>query len=161
MRRTRRRCAGIRNIVLRRKLCENILQHRRPHGDGKEGLFRATGCGKSYTMLFLTAVADAEPRPGQPTIVLITDRTDLDGQLSEQFTNAKTYIGDRNWKVVSVESHRAHLQEGTVAGAQKRGRVPDDDPQIHGGQRSCSRTATMWCASGPEAHRSQVNLEQE
>jgi len=30
-----------------------------------------------------------------PTIVLITDRTDLDDQLSGQFTNAKNYIGDK------------------------------------------------------------------
>jgi type I restriction enzyme R subunit len=37
-----------------------------------------------------------------PTIVLITDRTDLDDQLSGQFTNAKTFIGDSNVK--SVES---------------------------------------------------------
>ena len=37
-----------------------------------------------------------------PTIVLITDRTDLDDQLCGQFTNAKNFIGDNT--VVSVES---------------------------------------------------------
>ena len=37
------------------KLYDNILRHRRPGGDGKGGTyFGATGCGKSYTMLFLT-----------------------------------------------------------------------------------------------------------
>src|SRR5690625_4697619 len=37
------------------KLYANILQHRRPEGDGKGGTyFGATGCGKSYTMLCLT-----------------------------------------------------------------------------------------------------------
>ena len=41
-----------------------------------------------------------------PTIVLITDRIDLDDQVSEQFTNAKRFIGDNT--VVSVES-RAEL----------------------------------------------------
>jgi hypothetical protein len=40
--------------------------------------------------------------------VLITDRTDLDDQLSGQFTNAKHYIGDQT--VISVES-RAQLRE--------------------------------------------------
>ena len=37
------------------KLYENIKMHMRPNGDGKGGTyFGATGCGKSYTMLFLT-----------------------------------------------------------------------------------------------------------
>jgi type I restriction enzyme R subunit len=43
-----------------------------------------------------------------PTIVLITDRTDLDDQLSGQFVGAKKYIGDDT--VISVES-RAQLRE--------------------------------------------------
>ena len=30
-----------------------------------------------------------------PTIVLITDRTDLDDQLTEQFINAKSFIQDQ------------------------------------------------------------------
>ena len=37
-----------------------------------------------------------------PTIILITDRTDLDVQLSSQFSNAKGFIGDDG--IVSVES---------------------------------------------------------
>lgn len=37
------------------KLFENIKKHLKPEGDGKGGTyFGATGCGKSYTMLFLT-----------------------------------------------------------------------------------------------------------
>ena len=35
------------------KLYRNILEHMKPEGDGKGGTyFGATGCGKSYTMLF-------------------------------------------------------------------------------------------------------------
>jgi len=37
------------------KLFANIKQHAKPEGDGKGGTyFGATGCGKSYTMLFLS-----------------------------------------------------------------------------------------------------------
>ena len=37
------------------KLYQHIKAHRKPDGDGKGGTyFGATGCGKSYTMLFLT-----------------------------------------------------------------------------------------------------------
>ena len=62
-----------------KKLYENILQHMRPEGDGKGGTyFGATGCGKSFTMLFLTRLMMKSVAFSSPTIVLITDRTDLD-----------------------------------------------------------------------------------
>ena len=37
------------------KMLANIKEHMRPAGDGKGGTyFGATGCGKTYTMLFLS-----------------------------------------------------------------------------------------------------------
>jgi len=91
------------------KLYTNICEHRRPQGDGKGGTyFGATGCGKSYTMLFLTRLLMKSAAFSSPTIVLITDRTDLDDQLSAQFTGAKNFIGDD--EVISVEN-RAELRE--------------------------------------------------
>lgn len=91
------------------KLYENICEHRRPHGDGKGGTyFGATGCGKSYTMLFLTRLLMKSKYFASPTVVLITDRTDLDDQLSKQFTAAKGFVGDE--EIISMES-RAELRE--------------------------------------------------
>ena len=41
------------------KLYKNILEHKKPDGDGKGGTyFGTTGCGKSYGMLFLTEKAE-------------------------------------------------------------------------------------------------------
>ncbi|HCN11346.1 MAG TPA: type I restriction endonuclease, partial [Chryseobacterium sp.] len=86
-----------------RKLYDNILAHRKPLGDGKGGTyFGATGCGKSYTMLYLSRLLMRSTEMASPTIILITDRTDLDEQLSGTFTNAKNFIGDNH--IVSVES---------------------------------------------------------
>ena len=100
------------------KLYQNILAHRKPEGDGKGGTyFGATGCGKSFTMLFLTRLLMKSLAFESPTILLITDRTDLDDQLSRQFTNAKGYIGDQT--VESVES-REGLRE-KLAGRQSGG----------------------------------------
>src|SRR5690606_30951620 len=91
------------------RLYENIRLHRKPLGDGKGGTyFGATGCGKSYTMLFLTRLLMKSVEFGSPTIVLINDHTDLDDQLTGQFTNAMNNIGDQT--VVSVEC-RANLRE--------------------------------------------------
>ncbi|MDO6748910.1 DEAD/DEAH box helicase family protein, partial [Gilvimarinus sp. 1_MG-2023] len=61
-----------------------------PLRDGKGGTyFGATGCGKSFTMQFLVRLLMKSVDFASPTVVLITDRTDLDDQLSRQFTNAK------------------------------------------------------------------------
>ena len=43
-----------------------------------------------------------------PTIVVITDRTDLDAQLSKIFVESKNYIGDEN---VECIENRALLKE--------------------------------------------------
>jgi len=91
------------------RLLENIKLAQKPAGDGKGGTyFGATGSGKSYTMLFLTRLLMKSKHFASPTIVLITDRTDLDDQLSETFGEAKKFIGDNN--IISVES-RDHLRE--------------------------------------------------
>lgn len=76
-----------------RKLYENIKQAQKPKGNGKGGTyFGATGCGKSYTMLYLTRLLMKSEYFESPTIVLITDRTDLDTQLSETFVEAKDLL---------------------------------------------------------------------
>ncbi len=110
------------------KLYANISEHRRPDGDGKGGTyFGATGCGKSYTMLFLTRLLMKSQYFASPTIVLVTDRTDLDDQLSTQFTSAKEFIGDN--EVVSVES-RAELRERLGGPMQNLLKAPDNYPLI-------------------------------
>ncbi|MFZ1703084.1 MAG: type I restriction endonuclease, partial [Saprospiraceae bacterium] len=101
-----------------RALYDNIKKAQKPEGNGKGGTyFGATGCGKSFTMLYLTRLLMNSEYFESPTIVLITDRTDLDDQLSGQFTNAKNFIGDNT--VVSVES-RANLRE-LIQGRQSGG----------------------------------------
>lgn len=77
------------------KLYKSIQEAMRPDGDGKGGTyFGATGSGKSYAMLYLTRLLMRSPEFTNPTIVLITDRVDLDDQLTEQFVEAKKFFGD-------------------------------------------------------------------
>lgn len=90
-------------------LYENVKAHMKPNGDGKGGTyFGTTGCGKSYTMLFLTRMIMKSSYFKSPTILIITDRTDLDDQLSKQFVASKQFIGDNN--IISIES-RDKLRE--------------------------------------------------
>ena len=57
--------------------------------NGRLGVFWHTqGSGKSYSMLFLSQKIRRK-FPGSPTIVVLTDRNDLDNQLFEQYWEAK------------------------------------------------------------------------
>jgi len=140
-----------------RVLYESIKQAQKPKGDGKGGTyFGATGCGKSFTMLYLTRLLMKSEHFESPTIVLITDRTDLDDQLSGQFTNAKHFIGDNT--VVSVES-RAHLRE-LIQGRQSGGVFLTTIHKFTEDTELLSERSNVICISD-EAHRSQINLDQK
>jgi type I restriction enzyme R subunit len=140
-----------------RTLFESIKLHQRPGGDGKGGTyFGATGCGKSFTMLYLTRLLMKSTYFGSPTIVLITDRTDLDTQLSEQFTNAKKFIGDDT--VVSVES-RDKLRE-LLKGRNSGGVFLTTIHKFTEDTKELTDRSNVICISD-EAHRSQINLDQK
>lgn len=139
------------------KLLANVKAHQKPEGDGKGGTyFGATGCGKSYTMLFLTRMLMRNEFFKSPTIIIITDRTDLDTQLSTTFCNAKKFIGDDT--VESIESRemlRTKLQ-GRASGGVYLTTIQKftEDTLL------LSDRTNIICISD-EAHRSQVNLDQK
>jgi len=146
------------------KLYQSIKEHqKRPdgqggfNGDGKGGTyFGATGCGKSFTMQFLVRLLMKSMHFESPTIVLITDRTDLDDQLSVQFTNAKTYIGDQIVETVnSRDDLRAKLQ-----GRQSGGVFLTTIHKFTEDAKLLSDRCNVICISD-EAHRSQINLDQK
>jgi type I restriction enzyme R subunit len=140
-----------------RALFANIKKHQRPAGDGRGGTyFGATGSGKSYTMLFLTRLLMRSRHFNSPTIVLITDRTDLDDQLSKLFTNAKAYIGDD--QVISVDS-RAQLRE-LLQGLQSGGVFLTTIHKFTEDLQLLTERTNVICISD-EAHRSQTNLDQK
>ncbi|HUZ60663.1 MAG TPA: type I restriction endonuclease subunit R [Hanamia sp.] len=138
------------------KLFESIRINQRPNGSGKGGTyFGATGSGKSFTMLYLTRLLMKSPHFASPTIVLITDRTDLDDQLSAQFTNAKTFIGDEN--VISVET-REELK--TLLQNRNSGGVFLTTIHKFTETTELLTNRTNVICISDEAHRSQINLDQ-
>ena len=140
-----------------KKLYNNIIKQQKPNGDGKGGTyFGATGCGKSFTMLFLARLLMKSIHFSSPTIIIITDRTDLDDQLSTQFTNAKSYIGDNN--IISVES-RAELRE-KIQGRLSGGVFLTTIHKFTEDTELLSDRTNVICISD-EAHRSQINLDQK
>ena len=139
------------------KLYDNIRRHMKPDGDGKGGTyFGATGCGKSYTMLFLTRMLMKSPCFHSPTILIITDRTDLDDQLSKQFIASRTYIGDET--VISIESREKLRDE--LRGRESGGVYLTTIQKFTEDIRLLTDRSNIICISD-EAHRSQINLDQK
>ena len=139
-----------------RMLRESVLKAHSANSRKGGTYFGATGCGKSYTMLFLTRLLMKDLELGSPTIILITDRTDLDDQLSVQFTNAKTYLGDQN--IISVDS-RVELRE-YLKGRKSGGIFLTTIQKFTEDLKLLTERTNVICISD-EAHRSQVNLEQK
>ena len=138
------------------KMLANIKLHMRPDGDGKGGTyFGATGCGKTYTMLFLSRLIMLRDSDTfhNPTIVLLEDREDLDTQTSELFVTAKRYLHQED--VRSIES-RDDLE-------QTLGDKPSGGVYITTIQKFCEKTGLLSdrnniiCISD-EAHRTQTNI---
>lgn len=139
------------------KLFKNIKKELRPEGSGKGGTyFGATGCGKSYTMLFLTRMLMKSVFFNSPTIIIITDRTDLDDQLSKQFVGSKEYVGDNT--IVSISS-REELRK-QIQGRNSGGVYLTTIQKFTEDLQLLSDRCNIICISD-EAHRSQVNLDQK
>lgn len=137
------------------KMFNNIKEHLKPNGDGKGGTyFGATGCGKTYTMLFLSRqlmLRDNETF-NNPTVIIIVDRDDLNTQTAELFVASKRYLNDDN--VRSIET-RQDLKDALANS--KSGGV-----YITTIQKFCEDTGLLSernniiCISD-EAHRTQTN----
>ena len=139
------------------KLFGNIKKELRPEGSGKGGTyFGATGCGKSYTMLFLTRMLMKSVFFNSPTIIIITDRTDLDDQLSKQFVGSKEYIGDNTIVSISSREELRRQLQGRNSGGVYLTTIQKFTEDLY----LLSDRCNIICISD-EAHRSQVNLDQK
>lgn len=138
------------------KMLASIKMHMKPTGDGKGGIyFGATGCGKTYTMMFLSRLLIKRDNNAfkNPTIVILVDREDLDNQTSELFVTATRYLNDKD--VRSIESR----QDLTTTLADK----PSGGVYITTIQKFCEDTgllsnrSNIICISD-EAHRTQTSV---
>lgn len=138
------------------KMLASIKTHMKPMGDGKGGIyFGATGCGKTYTMMFLSRLLIKRDNDAfkNPTIVILVDREDLDNQTSELFVTATRYLNDKD--VRSIESR----QDLTDTLADK----PSGGVYITTIQKFCEETgllsdrSNIICISD-EAHRTQTSV---
>lgn len=75
------------------KAFDSILKTIKPNGSGKAGIIWHTqGSGKSFSMVMLAHRLLISQDLHVPTIVLLTDRIDLDDQLYKTFFSARQYL---------------------------------------------------------------------
>ncbi|MBK9166389.1 MAG: type I restriction endonuclease subunit R, partial [Bryobacterales bacterium] len=91
-----KKIAGYHQFRAVRKARASVLTHLKPpsgEGDGRGGvIWHTQGSGKSLTMLMLAGALIREPRLTNPTVVMITDRNDLDDQLFDTFAAGRALL---------------------------------------------------------------------
>ena len=86
-------------------------------GDRRIGVvWHTQGSGKSLTMVFYAARLMQDPRLKNPTIIVITDRNDLDNQLFSTFTCCKEHLRCTPLQTESRSQLRSLLNKRTSGG---------------------------------------------
>jgi len=128
------------------------------NGDKRGGVvWHTQGSGKSLSMVFYSGKLITAPEMQNPTILVITDRNDLDDQLFDTFASSKQLL--RQEPVQAKD--REHLKEllkvasGGIVFATIQKFLPEDQKSVYG-QLSDRRNIVVIA---DEAHRTQYGFE--
>lgn len=105
-----KKIAGYHQFHAVRSAIDHVVDASRPGGSRKGGVvWHTQGSGKSITMTCFAARVMQEPQLENPTIVVITDRNDLDGQLFGVFSLAQDLLREQPVQVSTRQDLRAKL----------------------------------------------------
>ncbi|MGH6885562.1 MAG: type I restriction endonuclease subunit R, partial [Geminicoccales bacterium] len=126
-------------------------------GDRRVGVvWHTQGSGKSLTMAFYAGRIIREPATENPTLVVLTDRNDLDDQLFGTFSRSKDLLRQ---PPVQAES-RAHLREllSVAAGGVVFTTIHKFFPEEKGDRHTTLSERRNIVVIADEAHRSQYDF---
>lgn len=124
------------------------------NGDGKIGVFWHTqGSGKSLSMVFYANLLQSSI--DSPTIVVITDRNDLDNQLYSQFANCKDFLRQDPVQATS----RTHLKSW-LEGRKANGIIFTTMQKFEESDEPLSERRNI-IVMADEAHRGQYGLAEK
>ena len=99
------------------KAVERIVSSSKPDGDKKGGVvWHTQGAGKSLEMTCLAGKLITDPRLENPTLLMVTDRQDLDGSLFDTFNNAGSLLVESPFKAESRKDLREQLNNKPSGG---------------------------------------------
>ncbi|MCC5581785.1 type I restriction endonuclease subunit R [Microtetraspora sp. AC03309] len=112
------------------KAVEAIVEASRSNGQAGV-VWHTQGSGKSEEMVCTAAMVSRQPALNNPTIVVITDRNDLDDQLFGTFQDSQGLLGQEPIQVQTREELRAELTRRRTGGIifttlQKFGRTKEE-----------------------------------
>jgi type I restriction enzyme R subunit len=128
-----------------------------PDGDRRGGVvWHTQGSGKSLSMLFFAGQIIQHPQMQNPTLVLLTDRNDLDDQLFGQFSRCSSVLRQTPVQADSVANLKELLQvaSGGVVFTTIQKFMPDEK----GGQFPSLSERRNIVVIADEAHRSQYDM---
>jgi type I restriction enzyme R subunit len=142
-----------------RAVVERVLEASAPGGSGKGGVvWHTQGAGKSLEMVCLAGKLMTHPQMKNPTLVMVTDRNDLDGQLYGMFDLAAEVLGEKPVQADKRTALREQLNQrpsGGIVFTTIQKFVPGEDedtyPELTGRDN-----VVVLC---DEAHRSQYGLK--
>ncbi|MBF0263308.1 MAG: type I restriction endonuclease subunit R, partial [Magnetococcales bacterium] len=116
-----KKIAGYHQFHAVRAAIQQVVAVSRPGGHpqekGKGGVvWHTQGSGKSITMSCFAARVMREPAMGNPTIVVITDRNDLDGQLFGVFSLAQDLLREQPIQATTRHDLRLKLKHRASGG---------------------------------------------
>ena len=126
-------------------------------GDGRIGVvWHTQGSGKSLTMAFYAGRIIREPAMRNPTLVVLTDRNDLDDQLFGTFSRCQDLLR----QPPAQAENRADLQAklSVEAGGVVFTTIQKFFPERKGGQYPCLSERSNIVVIADEAHRSQYDF---
>lgn len=140
------------------KALARTIEATKPTGDHRAGVvWHTQGSGKSLSMMFYAGKLIAEPALGNPTIVVITDRNDLDGQLFDTFSACQELLRQTPVRADS----RVNLREllGRESGGVIFTTIQKFFPEDGGDTFPTLSERTNIIVMADEAHRSQYGLK--
>ena len=139
-----------------KKAYDSIKLSLKPQGDGKAGIvWHTQGSGKSFTMVMLAHKLITDLEMKNPTIVVLTDRNDLDNQLFGTFSNAAEFLRTRP---VQVESREDLLEK---IGSIKEGGIIFTTLQKFDKNNIVPNKRTNIVVISDEAHRSHYGIDEQ
>lgn len=140
------------------KAVERTIAATAARGDRRIGVFWHTqGSGKSLSMVFYAAKIAQQSQLANPTLVVLTDRNDLDDQLSQQFMRCTEFLRQTPEQVESRDDLRAAL--AVASGHIVFTTIQKFLPEGNGARYAAITDRRNVIVVADEAHRSQYGFE--
>lgn len=152
-----KKMAGYHQFHAVERAVETTIAASRPDGDRRSGVvWHTQGSGKSLTMAFYAGSIVLHPAMENPTLVVLTDRNDLDDQLFGTFSRCHELL--RQTPVQADD--RAHLRTllQVASGGVVFSTIQKFMPEEKGDKYTCLSERRNIVVIADEAHRSQYDF---